>query len=80
VHAEKLTRLLKGRVVCKHRFEPGDPVAALAGLAVRNTFDARAERALTFSNVLRARHRHAANEIDVAPGHGCLPLVALGRN
>ena len=67
VHAEELARFHKGRIVGKDRLEPGDPVAALAGFAVRQPLDARAERGADLrEDVLRIRHRHAADEIDVA--------------
>src|SRR5580704_6460075 len=67
VHAEELAGFLQRRIVRKHRLEPGDPVAARAGLAVRQPLDARAESGADgFKHFRRIRHRHAADEINVA--------------
>ena len=78
VHAEKLARFHKCRVIGKHRLEPGDPVAALAGFAVRQPLDARTQRCAHLrEDVLRIRHRHAADEVDVA-GH-CRCTFVLRR-
>ena len=50
VDAEEFAGLLQRRTCREHRLEPGDPVAALAGLAVGNALDAPAKRPLTASN------------------------------
>ncbi|MGB6341431.1 MAG: hypothetical protein WBG15_01705, partial [Xanthobacteraceae bacterium] len=57
------------RVLGKHRLKPGDPVAARAGFAVRQPLDACAQRGAHLrEDVVRIRHRHAADEVDV-PAH-----------
>ena len=67
--AEELARFHKGRILRKSRFKPSDPVAARAGFAVRQPLDARAKRgAHLLEDVPRIRHRHAADEMNIA-GH-----------
>ena len=44
MNAEQLVRFLQRRIVGEDRLEPGDPVGALAGLAVGNALEPRAER------------------------------------
>ena len=78
---EELTRLLQCRARREHRFEPGDPVAALARFAVGNALDAPAERrADRLEHLLGIRHRHAADEIHVVTRHFPASLRFAGRS
>ncbi len=67
VDAKELARLAECGIAAKDRFEPGDPVAALAGFAARQPLDARTKRrADTLEHFARIRHGHAADEMNVA--------------
>ena len=41
MHAEHSSDFSSAGLSCKHRLQPGDPVGALAGLAVGNALEAR---------------------------------------
>ena len=70
VDAEEFPRLGERRVVGEHRLEPGDPVAALAGLPVGQALDPRPERGTHGrEHLLGVGHRHTADQMDVACGH-----------
>ena len=67
--AKEFTRFHEGRIVGEDGFEPRDPIAALAGLAVRNTLDPRPEcGADGFKHVIGICHRHTADKVHIA-GH-----------
>jgi hypothetical protein len=67
VHAKEFARFLKGRVFGEHRLKPADPVAALAGFAIREPLDPGAERRTHVrKHVARTWHRNAADKIHVA--------------
>jgi hypothetical protein len=77
MHAKKLTGFLESRMVCEHGFEPGDPVAARAGLAVRNALNPPTERSADFFEYrFGIRHWHAADEMDVSTHRGLLILLS----
>ena len=67
---ENIAGFFQRRALREDRFEPGDPVTAFAGLAVRDALDAAAERrAHRLEHLRRVRHRHAAHKIDVPARH-----------
>src|SRR4029077_7414078 len=73
MHAKEFAGLPEGRIFGEHRLEPGDPIPALAGLAIRNSLDPRSERGTDALEYLCGiRHRHAADEMDVPAGQGSL--------
>lgn len=57
-------RRLEGRVAQQDRPLPGDPIASLAGLAVRDAAQVRAEqRARRAQHALAVGERHAADQL-----------------
>jgi hypothetical protein len=70
VDTEKLTGFHKGRIIGERRFEPGDPVAALAGFAVRQPLDSRAKgSAHGLKHFGRVREGNAADQMNVHRGY-----------
>jgi len=62
---------LQGRIVGEHRFEPGNPVRALAGFPIGDAFEALPERgAHGLKDLARACQWHAADEMNGAR-HRC---------
>ena len=65
--AEDFIRFLKRGIVGEDRLQPGDPVAALAGLAIGNALEVRPERAAHFGEDLAGvGQRYATDKMDVA--------------